>query len=245
MEVSANEIEAFTETFAILALWIETLKMLVVWDYENHPIGHLTPLQVRQHVCDCVGERSMRFHAYGDTTQMAKSRASLHRAGWTIVDCPHKQNKQSADAKIIFDVLVDPTDLVLISGDGDFVSLLCAVRDKGFKTWLLYDEKRQHLVHADLIRSANASFGIGSVGDEEDESDDKIFVWAVSQCTKEGEDDVLNTDVGELFHDAIRGVCKEKATRKLRYRAAQKRAIDSGRMTKTEDGTRLRPVRAA
>ena len=218
--------------------------MLVLWDYENVSFSGLTPLHVRSEVLKITDgcASSIQFNVYCDTEQMNKSqRSGFLRAGWSIIDCPHKKSKQTVDMKIIFDVLLNPTNIVLISGDGDFVPLICVIREKGFKVFLLYDAQNQQQVCADLILSADVSSGVNAQHkDEDDEAvvdnctlDLELVFWAMSKC-KQDDGSASSTDVGELFHSATKGKYKDKTQRKQKFRAAVKLGIESGNIIKVD-----------
>mgnify|MGYP002635232291 CR=1 FL=1 len=96
----------------------------VYWDVENLPLLPHGPSHGEEGGPDCC--LASVDHLSSET------RAACSRAGWTLVDTPSKNGKQSADAKIVMDILTlgKKDDVVLISGDGDFVPLLLHLSEK-------------------------------------------------------------------------------------------------------------------
>lgn len=105
----------------------------VYWDVENLPFSHMDPLTVRRAVLTAASRPVREFRAYASVDHLSsETRAACSRAGWTLVDTPSKNGKQSADSKIVMDILTlgKKDDVVLISGDGDFVPLLLHLSEK-------------------------------------------------------------------------------------------------------------------
>lgn len=126
--------------------------MLVLWDLENQ--GHLDPLRMRNQLMAEVEERQHEYRAYSCAAKVSReTRDRLARSGWSLVDCPHKEGKQSVDTRIVFDALTRMRDVVLVSGDGDFAPLLFALRERGCVAWLAVDEQRAAIVHRDLLEA--------------------------------------------------------------------------------------------
>ncbi len=77
-----------------------------------------------------------------------KQRASLDMAGFTLVDCPTRNEKETLDKKIIVDVMrfaysrvnrKQDACVILLSNDGDYAYLLSLLRDIEVQVVVIFD----------------------------------------------------------------------------------------------------------
>ena len=143
--IAATATEA---SLAAQAHWIEApdVDCGLFWDYENIP---LRAGQCAAHASNrlreiCLGfGRLLERRVYHDPSKSSKhmrshNRRALDMSGFTLVDCPTHNQKESIDKKIIVDVMhfayarvarKQPVCVVLVTSDGDFSYLLSRLRD--------------------------------------------------------------------------------------------------------------------
>ena len=115
------------------------------WDYENISL----PKGVHgADASNCLRETCLRFgrlverRVYHDPEKVNSvqlgNRSALDMAGFTLVDCPTRNLKETIDKKIIVDVMHfaltriarhQPASIVLVSNDGDYAYMLSRLRD--------------------------------------------------------------------------------------------------------------------
>lgn len=231
--------------------------MRVYWDLENLPFSHTDPLSLRKAVTRHVSSEIREFRAYASVDQLSfERREACFRSGWTLIDTPTKQGKQSADARIVMDVLTsDPDQEVgLISGDGDYVPLLLTLSERGRRVLLVYDSTRRSVVHRDLLVATPEALAIeenekeerreGCVESEEEEEEEEgreermcrrslsIFLKAMSVARRDEAGWVQATDVGEVFHKHFPHLTKQ--TRKESFRKTVSHLVRSRRLDETK-----------
>ena len=88
-------------------------------------------------------------------------RSELDLSGFTLVDCPSRNRKETLDKKLIVDVLCFAWEraslgakacVVLIASDGDYSRTIARLRDIGIFTFIIY---RPDVVAKVLIDDAN------------------------------------------------------------------------------------------
>ena len=201
------------------------------------PFAHITPLALRDHVRTIVGPRRVRdYCAYANTVALSGTqREALSRAGWHLVDCPPKGGKQAVDLRIVLDAAFSTDDVVLISGDGDFAPLLCAMRDQGRVSWVLYDRARTQVTHAALLHAASHAMGMGDDVEDAPRDPTLALVDAVRASTPDSDGWVAATDVGCLFHKLVADHTSCKSQRKQHYREAVRNLVENGTMERRDD----------
>ena len=126
----------------------------VFWDYENaRPLSDTCMVDMSSRIRDIllphgdIVSRKIYYDAQSPA-EFKTNRTDLDMTGWTLVDCPKRQKKETLDKKIIVDMMFfiayeNPHDtcVCLISGDGDFCYSLNRIRDLGGYTILLYPDK--------------------------------------------------------------------------------------------------------
>lgn len=209
----------------------------VLWDFENMPFAHTTPLALREHVRAMVAPRRVRdYRAYASAVALSGAqREALARAGWHLVDCPPKGGKQAVDLRIVLDAAFTTDDVVLLSGDGDFAPLLCTMRDQGRVSWVVYDRTRTQITHADLLHAASHAIGMEDDGEEMPRDPATTLVDAVRASTPDAEGWVCATDVGCLFHKLVADHASSKAQRKQLFRDAVRQLVENGTVTRRDD----------
>eukprot|EP00579_Thalassiosira_antarctica_P004125 CAMPEP_0201904342 /NCGR_PEP_ID=MMETSP0902-20130614/55946_1 /ASSEMBLY_ACC=CAM_ASM_000551 /TAXON_ID=420261 /ORGANISM="Thalassiosira antarctica, Strain CCMP982" /LENGTH=476 /DNA_ID=CAMNT_0048438425 /DNA_START=48 /DNA_END=1478 /DNA_ORIENTATION=- len=163
----------------------------VFWDYENVRIPAWCPATaasegIRNKVAKYgrIVEKRLYYDSRQPTEYMAP-RSELDLSGFTLVDCPSRNRKETLDKKLIVDVLCFAWEraslgakacVVLITSDGDYSYALARLRDIGVFTVIIY---RPANVAKVLIDNANVAmsweYDVLSgppPGQDEDEDDD-------------------------------------------------------------------------
>ena len=126
----------------------------VFWDYENaRPLSDTCMVEISSRIRNIllphgdIVSRKIYYDAQSPA-EFKTNRTDLDMTGWTLVDCPKRQKKETLDKKIIVDMMFfiayeNPHDacICLISGDGDFCYSMNRIRDLGGYTILLYPDK--------------------------------------------------------------------------------------------------------
>lgn len=130
----------------------------VFWDLENIRVprrvsaskaSNAISVAIREtgYVRDIVHKR-----CYYDSRHIMErntDRTAIDMGGWTLCDCPKRNQKETLDKKIIVDVMAfaaehrhldTPPTIVLISSDGDFAYMLAILRDWRMKVVLIYEQ---------------------------------------------------------------------------------------------------------
>lgn len=128
----------------------------IYWDYQNIriPKGYATSnvinsiqQQLVQQMPTCRFQEKRFYYDSRQHTESKTDRESIDLLGYTIVDCPTRNTKETMDKKMIVDILTFaydhllldiPACVVLISSDGDYSYTLSRLRDKGIKTVVVY-----------------------------------------------------------------------------------------------------------
>jgi hypothetical protein len=141
----------------------------IFWDYENvRPLNdtclYLLSSKIRTLIRENVTGEMKEKKLYYDSQSLSEcktNRVDLDMAGWSLIDCPKRNKKETIDKKIIVDIMCfvmsnkNNKCVCLISGDGDFSYLINKIKDFGVKTILIYPE---NITFAPLIKSADISF---------------------------------------------------------------------------------------
>lgn len=163
----------------------------IFWDFENVRIPAWCPTSTAvEEIRNKVAKygRIVEKRLYYDSRQPTENtapRTELDLSGFTLVDCPSRNRKETLDKKLIVDVLCFAWErasrgaqacVVLITSDGDYSYALARLRDLGVFTVVIY---RPEIVAKVLIDNANVvlswEFDVlsGSLtGTEEDEAMD-------------------------------------------------------------------------
>ena len=139
----------------------------VFWDYENVRIPAWCPASTAaEGIRNKVAKygRIVEKRLYYDSrqpTEHAAPRSELDLGGFTLVDCPSRNRKETLDKKLIVDVLCFAWEraslgakacVVLITSDGDYSYAMARLRDIGVFTIVIY---RPDIVAKVLIDNAN------------------------------------------------------------------------------------------
>tara|TARA_Y100000996_G_C22550765_1_gene653619 strand:- start:1221 stop:2189 length:969 start_codon:yes stop_codon:yes gene_type:complete len=129
-------------------------SIAIFWDYENaRPVAETSIVGLSGRIRDLLiphGDIVSRkvYYDSQSPSELKTNRTDLDMTGWTLVDCPKRQKKETLDKKIIVDLMFfiayeNPHNacVCLISGDGDFCYVMNRVRDLGVHTILLYPDK--------------------------------------------------------------------------------------------------------
>ena len=132
----------------------ESTEVGLFWDYENLSVA-------RSHDAADISNRlralSLRFgrlverRVYHDPSKVSSvapnDRSRLDSAGFTLVDCPTRNEKETVDKKIIVDVMhfaitrisrAQAVCVVLMTNDGDYAYMLSRLRDLQVKVVVVY-----------------------------------------------------------------------------------------------------------
>uniref|UniRef100_A0A7S3L8A5 Meiosis regulator and mRNA stability factor 1 n=1 Tax=Amphora coffeiformis TaxID=265554 RepID=A0A7S3L8A5_9STRA len=139
----------------------------VFWDYENVRIPNWCPATmaaegIRNKVTKYgrIVEKRLYYDSRQPTETMAP-RSDLDLSGFTLVDCPSRNRKETLDKKLIVDVLCFAWErvslgakacVVLDTSDGDYSYALARLRDIGVFTVIIY---KPDIVAKVLIDNAN------------------------------------------------------------------------------------------
>ena len=150
----STAMDATESQIATLAPVVPPLvKVGVFWDYENVRIppnvkATVAANHIRSAVL-CHGQIVER-RLYFDSRKRSEEntdRVSLDQAGFTLVDCPTRNAKETLDKKLIVDIMSfaflhtaerSPSCVVLITSDGDYSYTISKVRDLGVKTVVIH-----------------------------------------------------------------------------------------------------------
>jgi hypothetical protein len=129
-------------------------EIAIFWDYENMQVpGWCSAAKASECIRKNVQshgriiERKLYFDS-SKTTQQPLERSVLDLSGFSLVDCPSRNNKETVDKKIIVDMLCfahervfskgSNVHIVLITSDGDYAYTLARLRDIGVTTVVIY-----------------------------------------------------------------------------------------------------------
>ena len=139
----------------------------IYWDYENVKIPNWCPAT---RAAESIRAKVMKYgrivekRLYYDSRQPTEStapRSDLDLSGFTLVDCPSRNRKETLDKKLIVDVLCFAWErasmgakacVVLITSDGDYSYAVARLRDIGVFAVIIY---RPDIVAKVLIDNAN------------------------------------------------------------------------------------------
>ena len=125
----------------------------VFWDFENVRIpNHIKTARAANCIRDAVigHGQIVERRLYYDSKKRSESntdRENLDQGGFTLVDCPTRNRKQTIDMKIAVDIMnfahinahsSIPSCVVLIASDGDYAYALNIIRDRGVKTIVIH-----------------------------------------------------------------------------------------------------------
>jgi uncharacterized LabA/DUF88 family protein len=129
----------------------------IFWDYENMPVPDWCSAAkasecIRKHVKSRgnIVERKLYFDS-SKTSQQPLERSVLDLSGFSLIDCPSRNSKETIDKKAIVDMLCfsyervlkgSNVHVVLISSDGDYSYALTKLRDIGVSTFVIYSPDR-------------------------------------------------------------------------------------------------------
>lgn len=147
--------------------------MAIYWDYENVRIPAWCPASTAtEAIRNSLTKygRIVEKRLYYDSRQPAEytaPRAELDLSGFTLVDCPSRNRKETLDKKLIVDMLCfawerarsrfsagTKTCVTLITSDGDYSYALARLRDIGVFTVIIYCQENVAKV---LIDNANVA----------------------------------------------------------------------------------------
>lgn len=144
----------------------------IFWDYENISLpramdGAEASNRLRE-VCLRACGRLVERRVYHDPEKVNSvqphNRSALDMAGFTLVDCPARNLKETIDKKIIVDVMhfaltrvarQQPACVVLLTNDGDYAYMLSRLRDLQVRAVVIYEEG--HAAQA-LLTACDCSF---------------------------------------------------------------------------------------
>ena len=146
---------------------VGSADVAIFWDFENVRIPAWCPTSAAsESIRNKVTKygRIVEKRLYYDSRQPAEytaPRSELDLSGFTLVDCPSRNRKETLDKKLIVDVLCFAWErasrgakacVVLITSDGDYSYALARLRDIGVFTVIIY---RPDVVAKVLIDNAN------------------------------------------------------------------------------------------
>ncbi|KAG7344515.1 bestrophin, RFP-TM, chloride channel [Nitzschia inconspicua] len=172
----------------------------IFWDYENVRIpAWCPPSMATQGIRNKVAKygRIVEKRIYYDSrqpTELAAPRAELDLSGFTLVDCPSRNRKETLDKKLIVDVLCFAWErasmgskacVVLITSDGDYSYAVARLRDIGVFTVVMY---RPDNVAKVLIDNSNVvlSWEFDVLGGPPSKDDDESASAATIESSKSG-----------------------------------------------------------
>lgn len=162
----------------------------IFWDYQNVQIPKwCAPTTASESIRKKVAKygRIVEKRLYYDSRQLTEDaalRSELDLSGFTLVDCPSRNRKETLDKKLIVDVLCFAWEraslgtkacVVLITSDGDYSYAVARLRDIGVFTVIIY---RPDIVAKVLIDNANVVMSwefqvLGGPPANEDDDDDR------------------------------------------------------------------------
>ncbi|KAL7572294.1 hypothetical protein ACA910_017892 [Epithemia clementina (nom. ined.)] len=209
-----------TTTTAVDFPTVGPADVAVFWDYENVRIPAWCPATtaaegIRNKVAKYgrIVEKRLYFDSRQPTEYMAP-RSDLDLSGFTLVDCPSRNRKETLDKKLIVDVLCFAWErasngakacVVLITSDGDYSYALARLRDIGVFTVIIY---RPDIVAKVLIDNANVvmswDFDVlgGPPQNQEDDEEDQIYI-ADESVKNTTAFDVVSTDCTSISSSEI------------------------------------------
>jgi hypothetical protein len=133
-------------------------EIAIFWDYENMEVPDWCSAAkasecIRKNVQSRgrIIERKLYFDS-SKTTQHSLERSVLDPIGFSLVDCPTRNKKETVDKKIIVDMLCfayervfskgSNVNIVLITSDGDYAYTLARLRGIGVTTVVIYSPDR-------------------------------------------------------------------------------------------------------
>ena len=194
---------------------VGSADVALFWDFENVRIPPWCPATTAsEKIRDKIAKygRVVEKRLYYDSRQTAESyapRSDLDLSGFTLVDCPSRNRKETLDKKLIVDVLCFAWEraslgakacVVLITSDGDYSYALARLRDIGVFTVVVY---RPDIVAKVLIDNANVVMSwefdvLGGPPRQSDEEDEPSMSETISEATVleqgKGNSDVTTED---------------------------------------------------
>lgn len=156
------------ETHHSPSIQVGSFDVAVFWDYENVQIPVWCPAVKAS---DAIRSKVIPFgrivdrKLYYDSSKLSDrtnfARSELDSSGFTLVDCPSRNTKETLDKKLIVDVLFFAWErasrgakacVVLITSDGDYSYTLARLRDIGVFTVIIF---RPDVVAKILIDNAD------------------------------------------------------------------------------------------
>ena len=146
---------------------VGSADVAVFWDFENVRLPAWCPAtKAAEEIRNKVAKygRIVEKRLYYDSrqpTELSAPRSDLDLSGFTLVDCPSRNRKETLDKKLIVDVLCFAWErasmgakacVVLITSDGDYSYAMARLRDIGVFTVVIY---RPDVVAKVLIDNAN------------------------------------------------------------------------------------------
>ncbi|KAI8916375.1 NYN domain-containing protein [Gorgonomyces haynaldii] len=119
----------------------------VFWDYENvcipKDMNARTVVNMLRNKIEKYG--ILRINIIGDLSSKTETeKQDLQFSGCHTIHTPHMRKPEVADKAIIAEILFftldhpPPASIIVISGDADFASVLSRLRDRGYRTVLIY-----------------------------------------------------------------------------------------------------------
>jgi hypothetical protein len=174
----------------------------IFWDYENVRIPAGCPAStatdgIRNKVAKYgrIVEKRLYYDSRQPTEHSAP-RAELDLSGFTLVDCPSRNRKETLDKKLIVDMLCfawerafmgGKTCVVLITSDGDYSYAVARLRDIGVFTIIIYrpDNVAKVLIdNANIVMSWEFDVLGGPPSQIEDEISTVVTVESTTSATK-------------------------------------------------------------
>eukprot|EP00934_Nitzschia_sp_Nitz4_P005263 Nitzschia sp. Nitz4//scaffold105_size73764//1011//3347//NITZ4_005668-RA/size73764-augustus-gene-0.55-mRNA-1//-1//CDS//3329532423//5253//frame0 len=224
---------------------VGTADVAIFWDSENVQIPRWCPAsKASEGIRNSVAKfgRIVEKRLYFDSKRELSTfpRMELDLSGFTLVDCPSRNRKETLDKKLIVDVLCFAWErasrgakacVVLITSDGDYSYVLSRLRDIGVYTVIMY---RPDIVAKVLIDNSNVVLsweydvlgGPPKAQEEEDnlldESASGQEVWleehdlgerhlSLDSAIKEDEQQVDYDSVGRSVPNTSSGISRELA----------------------------------
>ena len=146
---------------------VGSADVAIFWDFENVRIPAWCPATT---AAEGIRNKVVKYgrivekRLYFDSRRLTETetpRSELDLSGFTLVDCPSRNRKETLDKKLIVDVLCFAWEraslgakacVVLITSDGDYSYALARLRDIGVFTIVIY---RPDIVAKVLIDNAN------------------------------------------------------------------------------------------
>ena len=215
---------------------VGSADVAIYWDYENVKIPNWCPATK---AAESIRAQVMKYgrivekRLYYDSRQPAESsapRSELDLSGFTLVDCPSRNRKETLDKKLIVDVLCFAWErasmgakacIVLITSDGDYSYAVARLRDIGVFAVIIH---RANVAKV-LIDNANVvmSWEFDVLGgppqtldddEEEEDTEDEEGAETKAEANQSGSAvKVVNTDSSPVHApEHIPSPAKKKAT---------------------------------